>query len=102
MNVLGKKLREQGPCKLIALDVAIGERSGISQESMRLALETMLAERGYTGVEIRFESVPAEFECQACSWWKGREETVICPLCGEGAVFIVAGQDVTLERIEVE
>ena len=102
MKVLQKKLAELGPCKLTALEVAVGERSGIGPESLQLALETLLAEQGYTGVEIRFESVLAEFECQACSMWKGREETVICPLCGEGTVFIVAGQDVTLERIEVE
>ena len=102
IKVLRRKLAELGPCELKALEVSIGDHSGIAPESLRLALETLLTEAGYTGVEIRFESVPAEFECQACCFWKGREETVICPLCGEGAVFIVAGQDVTLERIEVE
>ena len=102
MKVLQRKFAELEPCKLTALEVAVGDRSGIAGESLRLALETLLAERGYIGVEIRFESVLAEYECQACHGWKGREEIVICPACGEGAVFIVSGQDVTLERIEVE
>ena len=103
MKVLDGKLKEQGPCKLLAMDVAVGEFSGIEDESLRLALQTMLDERGHSPVEIRFEKTEALFECYACAW-KGREEkfTAICPECGAGAVFIVGGQDVTLESIEVE
>ena len=103
MKVLGKKLKEQGPCKLTALELVMGELSGIDRESQRFALEILLDEAGYYGVEIRIEQGPAIFKCSDCSW-QGRLEgfTLVCPGCNGADLDIISGLDVSLERIEIE
>ena len=103
MKVLGKKLSEQGPCKLTALELVLGELSGIDRESLRFALDILLDEAGYHGVEVRFEPEPAVFKCSACGW-QGRLEafTLACPECNGRDLGIISGQDISLERIEID
>ena len=103
IKVLGAKLKEQGQCRLLAMVLAVGELSGIEEQSLRFALETLLAEQGFASVELRFEQVPAAFKCSACGW-RGRPDkfTAVCPACGKGELEIIAGREVSLERIEIE
>lgn len=103
IKVLGKRLSELGDCELKALQLSLGELSGIDRESLSFALETLLADEGYNGVDIFFEFSPATFQCSACNW-RGRLKgfALVCPECEGRDLDIIAGQDVTLERIEVE
>ena len=103
MNIVRGKLAELAPCRLTALQLSLGELSGIDKDSLRFALNTLLADADYTSVEIRFESVPVTFKCSACSW-KGRLEgfALTCHECDGRDLDIIAGQDVSLESIEVE
>ena len=103
MNVLRSKLSKLASCRLTALQLSLGELSGIDRDSLRFALDTLLADADYNGVEIRFELVPATFKCSACNW-QGRLESFVltCPECAGQGLDITAGQDVSLESIEVE
>ena len=103
MRVLSKKLAELAPCKLTALELTVGELSGIDRESLRFALDTLVTEAGYDGVELRFEPGPAVFACSACSWQGQLSSfTLACPKCNGPDLDIIAGQHVSLERIEIE
>ena len=103
MNVLRSKLAEFASCRLTALQLSLGELSGIDRDSLRFALDTLLADADYKGDEIRFELTPATFKCSACNW-QGRLESFVltCPECAGQGLDIIAGQDVSLESIEVE
>ena len=82
MKVLGGKLSEQGPCRLAAMELALGELSGIDRDSLRFALDTLLDEAGYKDVEVRFESAPAVFKCSSCGWQgELKDFTLACPEC---------------------
>ena len=103
MKVLGSKLSEQGSCKLRALKLVVGELSGIDRDSLGFALDTLLDEAGYKGVEVRFEAAVAVFKCSGCGWQgELKDFTLACPECKGADLDIMAGQDVYLERIEVE
>ena len=103
INVLSSKLGQLAPCKLIAIELAVGKLSGIEEHSLRFALDTLLTGQGYDDVQLRFHDSPAVFKCTACNW-QGRIEnfTLLCPRCQTGDLDIINGQDVILERIEVE
>ena len=103
INVLQSKLNDLDPCKLTAMDISIGQLAGIDESSLSFCLDTLLAERGFEPVQVRFESAPALFKCSACTWQGTPEDfTVKCPSCSQGELEIIGGRDVTLERIEVE
>ncbi len=103
VNVLSSKLGQLAPCKLIALELAVGKLSGIEEHTLRFALDTLLAGQGYADVQLRFHDSPAVFKRPACDW-QGQIETftLLCPHCQDGDLDIINGQDVILERIEVE
>lgn len=103
MKVLAAKLREEGPCKLRSAELAVGELSGIDRDSLRFALDTLLDEAGYKDVQMRFEQVPAAFKCNNCGWGgRLKNYALVCPGCKGIDLDIISGQDVYLERIEVE
>jgi hydrogenase nickel incorporation protein HypA/HybF len=103
INVLRSKLSQLPPCKLIALELTIGKLSGIEEHSLRFALDTLLVDQGHTGVHLRFHDSPAVFKCTACQWQGQLENfTLLCPDCNGPELDIINGQDVILERIEVE
>ena len=103
INVLDAKLGQLGSCKLTAVEVAVGELSGIAEDSLRFAVDSLLADKGYADVQLRLRRSPAVFGCAECNW-KGQIETfsLHCPQCNAGEMEIINGQDVVLERIEVE
>ena len=103
INVLGDKLSQLAPCKLIALELTVGKLSGIEEQSLRFALDTLLVGQGHSDVHLRFRQSPAVFKCTACNW-QGQLETFTlrCPQCNATELDIINGQDVILERIEVE
>ncbi|MCK4851424.1 MAG: hydrogenase maturation nickel metallochaperone HypA [Phycisphaerae bacterium] len=103
INVLDDKLGQLAPCKLIALELAVGKLSGIEEHSLRFALDTLLVGQGHTDVHLRCRQSPAVFKCTACNW-QGEMDgfTLACPECNGPDLDIIAGQDVTLETIEVE
>ena len=103
VNVLSSTLGQLAPCKLIALELAVGKLSGIEEHSLRFALDTLLVGQGYADVQLRFHDSPAVFKCTACDW-QGQIETFtpLCPQCQADDLDIVNGQDVILKRIEIE
>ena len=103
VNVVRSKLTELAPCRLTALQLSLGELSGIDRDSLRFALDTLLADADYNGVEVRFELSLAVFECSACNWQGPLESFALtCPECAGHDLDIIQGQDVSLESIEVE
>jgi len=103
LNVLGAKLSQLPPCKLLALQLTVGKLSGIETQSLRFALDTILAGQGHNNVHLHLRESPAVFKCTACNWHGHLETfTLRCPDCNATELDIIDGQDVILERIEVE
>ena len=103
INVLRRKLSQLPSCRLIGLELSVGKLSGIEEHSLRFALDTLLVGQGHTDVHLRFRESPAVFKCTGCEW-EGQLETftLLCPDCQASELDIINGQDVILERIEVE
>ncbi len=103
INILSQKLAELGDCKLIGMQLAVGKLSGIEEHSLRFALDTLLVGAGFADVELHFHDQPALFKCSGCSW-QGQLQSfnMSCPDCEGSDLELVSGQDVILERIEVE
>ena len=103
MKVLRSKLTELAPCKLTALELSLGELSGLDRDSLRFALDILLADAGLNGVEVRFEPAPVVFKCSGCNWQGQLDSfTLACPECNSPDLDIISGQDISLERIEIE
>ncbi|MEA3339745.1 MAG: hydrogenase maturation nickel metallochaperone HypA [Chloroflexota bacterium] len=105
-SVLDIALRhaEQADARRITrLNLVIGELSSIVDDSIQFYWEIVSRDTIAAGSELRFERTPGALRCIGCGHTfplNGRDYA--CPVCGEGQVVIVGGDDFRLESIEVE
>ena len=65
--------------------------------------EKPLCSAAAAGAKLRFEKVPAQFECRGCDWHGGLEKgSFACPECGGENLKMTAGREFYVENIKVE
>jgi hydrogenase nickel incorporation protein HypA/HybF len=93
--------REHGATTVAALRVRIGEVAGVEAELFTSAFE--LAKRGTrcAAAELELVSAAARWQCTSCGASAPRGGVLRCAVCGE-ALCLAAGDEIVLERIEME
>lgn len=115
-----KKVAEQeGIEKIAKMTIRLGELQQIEREVFEFALQAMVQEPLFQGVQIRLETEQARFRCRLCKHeWSfadlnlGEEEAeaihfipemaqvyMRCPDCGTPDFEVVAGRGVWLARL---
>ena len=79
--------------------VRIGELAGVELPLLRTAFETFRARTVCEAAELAIESVPAAWRCPSCNRTLAAGQVLRC--CGKPA-RLAAGDDIMLERIELE
>jgi hydrogenase nickel incorporation protein HypA/HybF len=83
------------------LRVRIGELSGVEPELLRTAFTTFRARSACAEAELELVQVPAVWRCPRCELPIATGAMLRCPSCGRPA-RLASGDDITLERIEME
>lgn len=92
-----------GASKITAINLVIGEMSGIVDDSVQFYFDFMSKDTLAEGALLTFERIPARFRCHACETeFSPVEREWICPQCGEWTVDIIAGKEFYVDSIEVE
>lgn len=73
--------------RLVAIEVAVGERVEVNHDALRGALE-----RALPGVEVVLRLVPAVLRCLDCGATYPADEFP-CPACGSGRAELIAGDE---------
>lgn len=85
------------------LHIVMGELSRLVDESIQFYWDIIAKDTLAEGARLHFRIVPAEFQCMACfEKYKPNGEDFSCPNCGSVGVKIVAGEEFSLEAIDVE
>jgi len=89
--------------RITDLHIVMGELSKLVDESIQFYWDIIARETIAEGARLHFRIVPAEFQCMACfQVYKPDGEEFSCPNCGAVGVKIVAGEEFSLEAIDVE
>lgn len=83
------------------LHVKIGELAGIEVPLLRTAYAVCRERSVCERAELEIESVAARWECVRCKQPIARGAVLRCAACGQPA-RLAAGDDIILERIEME
>ena len=83
------------------LRVRIGELAGVEIDLLRTAYDTFRPRTVCERAELSIEAVPAEWRCSRCDMMLQPGGVLRCPDCGTPA-RLTAGDDIVLERIEME
>lgn len=89
--------------RVSAINIKLGQLSSLVDDSIRfywdLIAEGTIAEKA----ELRFERIPARAQCLDCAAeYQLPKDAFTCPKCGSERLRIVAGEEMTVESIEVE
>ena len=94
-------VREHGATSVAALKVQIGEVAGVEMELLASAFELAKAGTCCATAGLELVRVAARWECTGCRVEAPRGGVLRCPACG-GPVRLAAGDEIVLERIEME
>ena len=83
------------------LHVRIGELAGVEIELLRTAFTTFRERSVCEDAELEIHRVAAAGRCSRCDREIAAGEILTCPVCRRPA-RLVAGDDIVLERIEME
>ena len=83
------------------LHVRIGELAGVEIELLRTAYNTFRPRTACEAADLAIDEVPADWRCSSCARPIANGALLRCPACGRPA-RLVAGDDIILERIEME
>jgi hydrogenase nickel incorporation protein HypA/HybF len=102
MDQVEGQARAHGAVAVHRVRVKIGELSGVEGELLSSAYELVRAgSRVCAAAELEIVPVPASWQCGLCGTEVERGGRLSCSACGAPA-RLVAGEEILLERIEME
>ncbi len=86
------------------LHIVMGELSKLVDESIQFYWDIIARDTIAEGAKLHWRIVPAQFQCMTCfeKYHPSDSEEFACPNCKSVGVKIVAGEEFSLEAIDVE
>jgi hydrogenase nickel incorporation protein HypA/HybF len=103
-SILNIALRHAGQAKRITgIHLVMGELSTNVDDSIQFYWDLIAKDTIAEGAQLHFRRVPAELQCMACfeKYHPGQGE-LVCPKCGSVGAKIIAGEEFSVESIDVE
>ena len=88
--------------RVIRIDLRIGELSGIVDESIQFYFDFLSRDTPAEGARLSFIRVPLRLACRSCDTeFEPQDRDWVCPACGATGGRIIAGQEMSVDSIEV-
>ncbi|MEA5449129.1 hydrogenase maturation nickel metallochaperone HypA [Leptolyngbya sp. CCNP1308] len=92
----------QGASKIHALEMHVGQQSGVVPAALAFAFEVVSAGTAAAGAELRLKSIPTRCYCARCRQeFQPTDWVYECPVCHGLSTDIRQGQDLELASLEV-
>lgn len=96
------KARQDGATRIQSLRLAIGEIAELDRDAMQGHWMDISRGTLAEGAQVHFRIVPAEVQCMACFHkYHPTNGQILCPRCGGMGAKILAGEECSLEEIDV-
>ena len=96
--------QQAGGQRILAIDLVIGELSGIVDDSVQFYFDILSRDTPAQGAQLRFQRQPAKVACQDCGYAYDAAPPLapFCPVCGSLHVQVSGGRQFHLESIEID
>ncbi len=89
--------------KITCLHLVVGQLSSIVDDSVQFYWDFVSKDTAAEGAVLEFKRIPAQLSCLNCGFtYSVNGEDLACPQCGSIQVKVTAGEEFTLEAIDVE
>ncbi|WP_283170136.1 hydrogenase maturation nickel metallochaperone HypA [Curtanaerobium respiraculi] len=95
---------EAGATKVISIDISVGEMTEAIEECLTFAYDALAEqEELFHGSKLNLKMVKPRSRCLECGAEYGHDRFhMSCPKCGSFATELIAGRDLTIDRVEIE
>ena len=95
--------REHAAERVVAINVSVGEFSGIELELFRSAYQTLVEDTPMGDVELQLNCVALQSRCDRCEHqFSVQRFRFECPACHSRHVTVTHGQELYLESVTLE
>ncbi len=95
--------RQHGARQVLAINLAVGERSGVADESLKFYFEELAKGTIAQGARLNVRSTPMRFHCRQCGRnYTPRGADFDCPNCRVAGQIVDDGSNLEIESIEIE
>lgn len=103
LDIALRHAEQAGAAKITDLFIVIGDLSSIVDDSVQFYWEIVGKGTIAEGSELHFKRIPAKMLCLDCDieYQPDRGE-LVCPNCQGFNVKVIAGEEFTMEAIEIE
>jgi hydrogenase nickel incorporation protein HypA/HybF len=103
LEIALRHAQRAGATRIADIHLVIGQLSSIVDESVSFYWDIISKGTIAEEAQLHFKRIEAQMECLQCNHrYNPTEGDLICPLCGSLKVKVVAGEEFSLEAIEVE
>ena len=89
--------------RITDLHIVMGELSTMVDDSVQFYWEMIAKDTIAERATLHFRRVPAELQCMTCfEIYRPKADELVCPKCGGVGARIIAGDEFSLESIDVE
>lgn len=89
--------------RITDLYLVMGELATLVDDSIQFYWDIIAEGTIAQGAQLHFRRVPAELQCMACfTKYHPKDKELHCPQCGSVGAKIIAGEEFSLEAIDVE
>lgn len=101
LEITLRHAEEAGAARVTDLYLVIGDLSSVVDESVQFYWDFISEGSVAHGATLHFRRVPGELACQACGHRYSPRVQLTCPACDSENVRIIAGEEFSLEAIDV-
>jgi hydrogenase nickel incorporation protein HypA/HybF len=102
MDLVSENARMNNAKKISRINVVVGNRSGVSADSLRFCFDALKEDTIAGSAELVIEETTATARCTACiSDVELGQYDFACPVCG-GPVAAKGGEELSVRSIEIE
>ncbi len=103
LEIALRRAQEAGAQRITDIHLVMGELSTNVDESVQFYWDILAKGTPAEGAQLHFRRVPAELLCLSClAKYHPTEDELACPECGSAGARIVAGEEFSLEAIDVD
>lgn len=95
--------REQRATRVTTIRVSLGPLSGVVPDLLSAAFEIAVSDTAIDGAALVITSRPVRVHCRSCDHEaEVPPQRLLCPRCGEWRTRVISGEEMLLERVELE
>ena len=103
VDAVDKQARELGAKRVVTINVIVGERSGIVDDSLRFYFEMLSPGTLVEGAELVVQRTSMRFYCATCDEdYHPEGANFECPGCEAIGTLVDDGSDLLIESLEIE